>query len=439
MDRLSSKKLSAFAIAVSAMVLAFLALSAPAWAQSPDHRIALLNVPGGGTEILTEGLEQIQGVKVEDQDWFINEIQSRGISPRKILRRPKDLRWVIEGAEISYILYLRDDEEDEEKYLARFIGKNGEVERELPVDRSSKGLTETGARVIVDEARELLGAASADTPQVATLDEPEEGLQDPQELVERKRAEEEEVKDRLSRDWLFASVGARLLKRDLNLSGSNGAVLNYKSQFYPGAQIDLEAYPLAHSDPEAAGVGVYLTALMGFGSVKAAQDDPSVIVDNAVSHLEIEGGPTYRLVSPLGQEGGATMVKARIKAAMRYTSFSVDPNRALPSTSLISVVVGAAVSYPVFTPGFAIQGEFEVVPIGFWGTSSEFFGESSSTYGFGAGLGGLYAFSPSLGVQFGYKFRVDRSQFDGDGTLEFTDTQAFELVQGAHLALFYQY
>lgn len=409
-----------------------------AGAQSDAYRLVLLNVPGGGTDKLTEGLKGIAGVEVMDQDWFIQEVKSRGITPRKILRRPKDLRWVIEGAEIDYIMYLKQD--GDEKYIANYIGKEGTVDKEVPVDRTSDGLTESGVKIIVDETRTLLGAVQPETKAaVATVDEePAEETLSPNEVLAKQKAEQDARAERLSRDWLFASLSGRFLKRDLSLSGANGAVLNYHSQFYPGFSAEVEAYPFG-SDPDAAGAGVYADFLMGFASVKAPVQDPNTIEDVSISHIEVEGGPTYRLVSPIGQEGGATMIKARVKVALRYASFGAEANRSLPSTSMISVVVGAAVSYPVFTPGFAIQGEFEVVPLGFWGTSQSLFGESSSTYGFGSGIGGIYAFSPSLGLKFGYKFRLDRTAFSGNGELDFVDTEAFELVQGAHLGVFYQY
>ncbi len=411
-----------------------------AHAQDTSYRIVLLNVPGGGTDKLSEGLKGIEGVTLEDQGWFIEEVKSRGITPRKILRRPKDLRWVIDGAEIDYIVYLKG--EGDETYIANFIGQDGTVDQEVEVDRTSEGLTESGVKIIVDEATKLLGASTG-TTEVATVDEgpeaqTEEETLSPNELLAKRKAEQEARVERLSRDWLFASLSGRFLKRDLTLSGANGAVLNYHSQFYPAVGADVEAYPFS-SDPDAADVGLYADFMMGFASVKAPVEDPTVVEDVSISHLEVEGGPKFRLVSPLGQEGGATMIKASVKLGVRYTSFSVDPNRSLPSTSLVSVVIGAAVSYPVFTPGFAIQGEFELVPIGFWGTSAEFFGESSSTYGFASGLGGIYAFSPNLGLKFGYKFRTDRTSFSGNGELDFVDTEAFELVQGAELGVFYQY
>jgi hypothetical protein len=73
-----------------------------------------------------------------------------------------------------------------------------------------------------------------------------------------------------------------------------------------------------------------------------------------------------------------------------------------------------------------------------WLTGADAFGESSLGYGFGASFGGEYAFSETFGLGFGYEARFDRTSFSGQGSLDYLEAEAFELVQGVTLGVVYQ-
>ncbi len=423
-----------------ALTLVFsLFLSNLAFAQDAEKpRLALLDIREGGTEILTKQLEDA-GFEVKDQAWFLKQVKARAISPKKLLRRPKDLRFVINGAKIDGILYFKAQEDD--TFDVTLIGKEGKPVREFKTDQTSEGLSENGAKLVVDEIKDEFGMKeeAVAVATVDTLDEPDPAEGDVSSLKDEAKKKEDEVSDRLSNDWLFARVYGRLMKRDLNVTGANGAVLSYASTFYPGFEAELEVYPGAPISEDYADVAVFVDYVMGFGSVTAEGADAGTVEELPITQMEIEGGTKYRLVSPLGQESSTTMVQAQIKLSGRYTAFNVDANRSLPKTTMIEVIVGASVLYPVLFDGFAVSGFFDVTPFGVWGEGKELFGKTASTYGFSAGLGGVYEATESIGISFGYRFRVLRTSFEGDGELDFTDSDAFELVQAANLGIVYQH
>lgn len=407
---------------------------APAFAEESATTVVLLDVPGGGTDLLKSKIAEIEGVTLKDQKWFLGEISSRGISPKRILRRTKDLQWVIKGANINVIVYLAKNDADDTKYDVSIVDESGTNVAEFNVDVTETGLGDSGAKIVVTELRKVLKKPEttvvlvedpADEAPTTTRDDEGEELLDPATQRERARAEEERLKARLTKDWLVATVSGRVFSRELMVTSANGTQLSYSSAPYPGFELRAEAYPGAFADPRYADIGLMLRLAMGFGSVESTQTD-------SMLHMDAEIGPLFRLVSPLGQDGGATSVRAQAKFTVRYTSFSVD-SQALPETSMIAPTIGASVSYPVFVPGLVVTGYFDVVPFGIWGANREGFGESAYTFSFSSGLGLLYAIDRNFGITGGFDVRLERTTFSGRGTYDFEDARALEFLQAVNI------
>lgn len=393
-----------FLVLLVGLVLACLPFSASA--QEGPGFLVVLDVPGGGTEELMAGLKELEGVRVEGQKWFLEEVQARGMTPRRILRRPKDMRWVMRGAEITYVIFL---EKGDSGFAANFVGESGESEEKVELE--GEALDASGVEKIVALAREKLAKSKA-TDVAAVEDEP---LPEP------------EVKPRApappitSSSWLDIGVGLRLLKRDLVIGGKNGGVLTYPSQLYPGAQILVEGYPGGASDA----IGFYLRGIVGLGSVATAG------VSSGVLHIDAEGGPSYRVKTRIGAETSSKAIETTLRGGARFTSFSTDA-LVLPATSMVALTLGATTRVPALDDAFAVRGTVDFTPFGLWLEGRDKFGESSITYGFSASLGGIYAITSSIDLAFDYWMRLDRTTFSGVGTLGFDGADGLELVQGLH-------
>lgn len=418
---------------IHSLVLVFLGVFcvvSPVWAQEAEKaRVVVLDVPGGGADLLRQKVGEIETVEVQDQKWFLGELSSRGISPKRILRRPKDLKLVMANAGIAYVVYLAKSESDAALYDAGFVGTTGESEVKFTVEATDSGLSEAGADAVVVELRKLVKgpepvAQVVETPVEVVEEEPVDDL-DPAEQRKRALAERQRLQERLTKDWLVATIAGRVYSRTLMVTSSNGTQLSYASAPFPGLELKAEAFPAAFVDPELADVGFLVRVGAGAGKVESVSSDSMTMIDAEV-------GPLFRLVSPLGQDGGTTSVRAQAKFTLRYTSFMVD-SPALPETSMIAPTIGASVAYPVLAPGVVVTGYFDVVPFGIWGANREGFGESSYSFSVSTGLGMIYAINKMLGVVGGFDVRLERTSFSGSGTLGFEDALGFEYVQSAYI------
>ena len=400
----------------------------PVFAQddTPEPLIVLLDVPDGGTAGLEKELVAIGGVAVKNQKWFLGELSSRGISPKRILRRPKDLKWVFKGANITYIVYLARNESEEGLYDASFVDSTGESTVKFTVERTADGLDGAGAKRVALEMKKIL--KKSDTA-IALVDEaPEEkpkvvddgGLAEERELAAKNEAKAQE---QLSAKWLEGIIAARIFSREMMVTSANGTQLSYASAPYPGFELKVVAFPGVTSGSEFENIGVVGRLAMGIGSVDSIRTD-------SMLHLEGELGAIFRLIAPVAQEAGDS-VSAQAKFSLRYTSFMVD-SAALPETSMIAPTVGASIAMPVI-PKLAINGYFDVVPLGIWGGSLEGFGESAYTFSFSGGLGFSYAINEMLGIVGGIDMRLERTIFQGRGDLGFEDARAIEFLQSAHV------
>ncbi len=399
-----------------------------------EIRMVLLNVPGGGTDKVADKLLEIEGVQLRDQKWFVREIKKRGMTPKRIMSRPKDLVWIMQGGAVDFILYFEKDAGD---LSGTVVGSEGKPVGEFGIELSGKRVSDAGLAAIKSEMEALLGVASEAEEAETGSEESEEGTQvrtlDSEEAEEGEGPEEaeepEEVDD--SEPWLHARLNGQLFKRDLVYAGATGAVLTYKSSFYPGFSVGLDAF----LGPNFA---VLLDYAMGFDSLtfeaRDAEGNPESVTES-IGHMEIEGGALYRV--------GATSSKGTqvdVKFSARHERYTLGDERALPSLTRTSVVLGGSVARSFLVPQFLLRGHMEVSPAGLNHAGADLFGESSGlTYGFSAGVGGQFDLSDSLGASFGYRFRFTRASFSGEGTLDFTDTTGFELVQGLHLGILYRY
>ncbi len=433
-----------FFAALAVLMVAWVGLAPQsAHAQSDTTKIAVLDVPGGGTDRLFAALNQLDDIELEDQQWFLEQIQARGFKPKGIMKRPDDIKWLMDGAELDYILYMAGV--DDSSYKARIVGNEGSEVHSFPVDRNAEeGISSAGARMIRQEIREFLAKEKGTEeeekpkPKVTQLDEPDD---DPNELRKKAAAEKSAAQEKMSRDWLTVMGRFSLLQRSFQVGGerleggSEKALLSYGSVFYPGFALSVEAFPLGASDVEMAHVGFYGDYTQGFDSV---------VVDNetgdtaAISHMEIEGGVLYMLGDAVALKD-SNEAKMSLGVGVRHGNYTVDENPSLPSTSHTSMVLGVRVNRPAFTDNFEVRAAAEVMPIGVYGNGEELFGESSQTFGFGARLGGTYQATEEIGLVLGYDFRLQRTLFQGEGEADFVEAGAFELVQGLTAGLFYRY
>lgn len=400
--------------------------ASPVFAQdeAPEPLIVLLDVPDGGTAGLEKELVAIGGVAVKNQKWFLGELSSRGISPKRILRRPKDLKWIFKGANITYIVYLARSEAEEGLYDASFVDSTGESTTKFTVERTDEGLDAAGAKRVALELKKILKKSEAS---IALVDEaPEEKpkvVDDGGLAEERKLAAEKEAKaqEQLSAKWLEGTIAARIFSRELMVTSLNGTQLSYASAPYPGFELKVVAFPGVKSGSEFENIGVVGRVAMGIGSVDAVRTD-------SMLHLDGELGALFRLLAPVA---AGDSVAAQAKFSVRYTSFMVDSS-ALPETSMIAPTIGASIGMPVM-PQLAINGYFDVVPLGIWGGNLEGFGESAYTFSFSGGLGFSYAINEMLGIVGGVDMRLERTIFQGRGDLGFEDARAVEFLQSAHV------
>gem|GEM_PF-6817453 len=423
--------------------------------ESGPIRIAVLDVPGGGSELIVAAVSQIENVDVQGQAWFLEQIQGRAFKAKGIMSRPGDLKWLMDGAEIKYILYLAAGEDETAPYTARLVGdESGEMVHEFRVERAAEtGLTESSAKVAALEVAKYIdsqkprdleaeaAARAAEEKKKAEL----AAADDPNRLKRQVAADKQSAMDAYSRDWFRASVRGVGVRRDFNVTGSNKAVSAYSSAFYPGFSINLDAFPIGMSNREYAGIGFYADFLMGFDSVQIAytmtdEEDNvlDVIEEISITHVDFEGGILYRLGDPLKLRSSEA-AKVDLSLGVRHSNFAAAANIQLPSINHTSFVIGSRVTSRMFSDMFRLRAGVNISPIGIFGTGLELFGETAYTYGVGGALGAEISATDDIGIVFGYDFNLQRTNFTGQGELGFTDATAFELVQVLNAGISYNY
>ena len=451
---------------VAASIIALMMLcSSVALADDSDEtlRIAVMEVPDGGDERVADTIADIGTIELMGYDDFVEQVESRAFNIDTILDEPSDLGWVMDGSDIDLIIDFV--EESDEDYRVRFItAEDADSEHDFLADRGQDGsIRRGGAMVVRFELEEFLGtrpdvvgAAIDDATEEADDDDADdaddvdderpaaEGA-DPEAFRRDAAADEDALKERLSRDWLWVSAHGRWFQRDFSAAAQQ-AVYTYNSGGFPGIELDVQAFPFGQSNPDMASVGAYGRYDHGFYtlSVTDTRGDEDEQYDVSVSNLMLEGGVTYRLDSPL-DEGNRQL---RFKLGGRYESFSVDDNPEVRSTALASAVVGTRLVLPIGVDEFAITAGVDVMPLAAFTRGEELFGGDSMTYGFGSELGMMYEVMENGFLSAGYNFRMLRSQFSDDGEpfnddeespLIFEDSEVFDLNQGLRAGFVYQY
>lgn len=449
MNTLVYSRAASIALVTFALLIAVF-LSARAQAQTPaptqTRRIAILDVADGGTDELADAVAQLDGVTVERQAWFLEQIQARGFSPKGIMTRPDDLKWLMQGAQLDYILFLAGDENNDQVYIARLVGsEKGEPVLQFSADRTSSGLSPSGAKLTAQEIKKYLDSqkprdleAEERARRQAEAEAAERAkAADPNQVKLEAEAARQAAMTSFSKGWLALSVRGILLRRDLHAAGENQAVLAYTSAFYPGFALGVEAFPLGMSNQEMAGIGFYLDYVQGFDSATVLDADSNE-ASISLFHTEIEGGVLYQLGDPLAVKS-SDEAKLNLSIGVRYTGLSAEANPSLPSLSYASFVIGSRVSRKMFADNVQLRAGVNVVPLAIYGTGAELFGESSYSSAVGGNLGMLIQASDEIGITAGYEFRLQRTGFTGDGVLGFTSASVFELVQGLSAGLLYRY
>ncbi len=395
--------------------------------EAPSYRVVVLNIPGGGSDDLLALVAAIDGVEALDQGWFVKEVKTRSIKTKGLMRRPKDLKWVMKGGKVDRIVYV---EEEAGRYKVNLIGPDGEIHREFAHDMEPGGLSDSAGKKIISELRDDLGLVTTAQVEVVAPAETAEIVIDRDDTVETPVDETSKLR---GAEGLSIEIAARLLKRDLGVNGSNGAVLTYPSQFYPGGSLKL-GYFFHGDDKASTGVVVGLQGAMA--SVAAAADPGQAVESKPLIHLEGELMVDHRILMMTPERGVGEAVRFDLQGGARYVSYSVDQG-ALPSTATFGVFFGGSVATRALTDALLLRARFQISPFGMWITGGENYGESSYVYGFGGGVGGEYALSDSLGFVFGWDVRIERTSFSGNGTLDYIDAEAFELVQGLTVGVVY--
>lgn len=382
-----------------------------AWADDV-HRTVVLNVSGGETQLLVAEIEAVPNVELRDQGWFLKQVRSRGMRPAKLLARPADLRFVMSGSNIAFVIHVNHEDG---VYEGRVYGVDGEL----------VGTTALGGEFGQVEAAQVRAAfekvLGIEEEPVAAIEvgvdevEPHAVVGDAEEEVSAP-VDGAPTSRRPSRDTGFElSLGARIFQRALSFTGGNNAVLNFESAFYPGFALAAGFVP----DSVKLGpgqFGLWLAIEGGFDSISGG--------DGSVSVLHLDGASGVALHFDV----------VTLHVGARHVRYSVADADVFPSLTHTLALLGVGAEQQLGS--WIFGGDAEIYPWGFYGArSARLFGEGSRQIGFASGIRIGLMLGQSVGIVGGYRFRTGRSSFSGRGSLDFADTRGFELVHGPELGV----
>jgi hypothetical protein len=430
------KRLTRVLIA-AALVCLWTALPGHLQASEPDsssteqRRVVVLNVPGGGTERLVDGLAELDHTELERQKWFISELRRHGLSPKGIMTEHDDLQSLMRRSSVDFILFLRPNGDQYQTKLLE--GPEASAVLSLEIERTDDGLSETGASRIAETIREHFAAMNREkAPARATA-----GRNTPNQS--RDPADPATQADHSSNPLrIWSTARGRLFYRSFTATGAGNAVLRYNSGAYPGLELDIEAFPFGDLISPLAPIGVYIDFRQGFDSVRVSASGGRG-QRLSLSHLELEGGVLGQLGGPPSTDRRHPQSRFRLKATTRHSRFIVDANEALPSISTTSVVLGGLLTEPILVDNLAAQAELELVPVAFFHAGADLFGRNGYTNGFSTRLGLIYSLPMGLRALAGYRFRLRHTRFTGPGASAFRNSEVFELVQGIDVGIQYAY
>ena len=176
-------------------------------------------------------------------------------------------------------------------------------------------------------ASSLDPGAKADPDEEKDPDEDEDEELDAKALREKAIADQEKKNAELPTDFLMAAAQLRMTKHDLLIGGSNGAVTNYTSTFYPGYDVNLEVFPLVFAGADVTAVGFHAHFQQGFDSVGIQDAETMQAVTLKVNQLQVDGGISYRLDTPRKMGSTESFIRARLRAGRQDGSGQGPPGR----------------------------------------------------------------------------------------------------------------
>lgn len=407
------------------------------------HRIVVLDVPTGGTEQLVRRVEEIGSFDVRRQSWFVRKVKYTDVENEDILSRPEALAEVMDVHEIDGVLLLKpvfpEKGTDAERYRVVFVGTGGELDPIGEV-RVGDGVNEA----VAEEIRRLFEASYFDVGQVNSE------LQDCRETVSSCREKRREQADKIAEEtttddergqkgegksadtepiWVRARAGFRLFKRMFEVTGGGNALLRMTSGYFPGFEVSGWVYPFTPSAPQYSAFGLYASYAHGFGTFPTRSGSDA---GPTVSGWRIDGafGALVRLGRPGVRAPGRGQPTVRLKLFGEYSRDSLDPRAILPTMGRYSFVLEGGVTHNVFHDRFLLDLSVGMTPVAFFQTGQRAFGRSALVRGFRGRLGGRYAVTDSVQISLGYRFSLDRLQFEGAGRGGFVDSEGVDLVHG---------
>ena len=441
--------IAAVAMLVSGPEMARAQSDAEASAEGPP-RVVILNVPGGGTDLLVSQLTSIETIDLKEQDWFVAEIRKHELEPKGIMSNREALSTLMRKSTIDYLVFLQPDETS---YTATLLeGPEAESVLEFDVERTDGSLSEEGAKTIGDQYSEFFApeppTEDGDQTEGVELPEKTTGGGEEAEETETSGDQNEQASTETEADAssegssapvaLWTSGRGRMFRRNFNAAGADNTILSYASRYYPGFEVDARLFPFGGIGEAFAPVGIYVDYNHGFETITVPPAEEGGSPQGvSLSHIEAEAG----LLSHAGGELPATrsgaLSRFQLKLTARQSWFIVEANDKLPSTSMTSLIVGGLLTEPIIGDRLAAQARLEVIPVALFSKGGELFGETSYSNGFGTRLGLLYALSDRVSLVGGYRFRLHHSNFQGQGASGFRNAEVFELVQGIDVGIQY--
>jgi hypothetical protein len=439
-----------------AVVLLSLSTST-ALGQDDTWRVVVLDVPGGGTQPFKEELSKGIPVEIKPQSWFIDQVRSRGFKVQKIMQRPGDLKWVLNGANIKYVVYLAPlgDNQFEARVVERATAT---PEFKIKVPRSNEGLNAEIAKQLAAEIKTKWGfdadsaspkAEDKSTPPKTPESEDTEQAPEPEPTPETEQKEsdtgdgdeepslkaevtdeQEEQKEtqmpaRATGEAFYEfSLIADFPKRDLLVGDFPQGGYLFEASTYPSGRLSITAFPFDSDSSAASPLGFYLDAQYGTKSY-SFQDETGTQQDLSYGHLEGEFG----LAARFGQ--------VRFLLGARHRSLSSDNEEFLPTMSHTAVVGGAQFNSPL-TQRIDIKGGAKFAPVVVHSSGVEAFGNSVSTVGFYGNAGFDVDITSSIAATGGYRFSVLRMGYEGQGDREFSDSEGTDLFHGPFIGVTYR-
>lgn len=428
---------TSYALTLLSVMVALTCAPSMTYAQETQEaevtKIVIMTAPVKGTRTVARAMNTLPSTKALSQKWFNKQVKRRGLSPKRIFKKSKDVKWFMERAGVSLIIRFKQNPDDKSLMHVGLVTQDkGEVAQSFEVSLSSKGRIDAdGADAIKSEVSTLLKARYApeekpDTP----AEQPDKP--DPEEPSEPEATTESTATTSDDQDmqgpppkaspWLHLHAGARFSQREFTAAGRNGAVLRYGSAFYPGYRLKVDARP-AKDIP----LGLHVEFSHNFDGFTAT-DQAGTVFSFPVQHIRGEAA--------LGYDLRTEKAHMRVGVLGRWTAFVVGPNPTLPNTSYLSVAAHAKASYAlhdVLTLGMYAN----LAPAVLWFNAKTQFGQDAQAYGFDAGIELGVNIIDALKLEVGYNMESIHTNFTGASLASFDEPKTSDVTRWAHVGFVY--